>query len=188
MNNLGIQAMGPMGDIKMKPPLISQEAWVTGLSAAQARADCKGRAGHWLHCTAKGHRRLLLFVVCHPTTRGGGKYNNPKKRKENSKQIQTATLKWATKIPTWFCHHISEVGNLFHLAFFRLPLWILRLKISLIKSPLFFISLCAAECLLVWEVGMALLHLDFRWFISCTTSGVKYIAHVPPQPQYSSCS
>lgn len=73
MNNLGIQAMSPGGDIKMEPHLISQEGRVTGLSAAPASADCKQGAGRWLNCMAKGCGRLLLFVVCPPTTRRGGK-------------------------------------------------------------------------------------------------------------------
>lgn len=63
-------------------------------SSGQASANCKRRAGYWLNYTAKGRRRRLLFAVAISLhTEGKKKYNNPKIRKENNKQIPAATLK-----------------------------------------------------------------------------------------------
>lgn len=54
----------------------------------------RGELGTGLNYTAKGRRRRLLFAVAISLhTEGKKKYNNPKIRKENNKQIPAATLK-----------------------------------------------------------------------------------------------
>lgn len=95
MNNLGIEAMSPMGDINMEPCLFSQEG-ESPASSGQARAGMGRKAGYRLSCTAEGLRRPVLSVIAISLCMEG-KHTITLKI-ENNKQILAATLKM--NIPT----------------------------------------------------------------------------------------